>query len=96
MKEKRFNNCFCTIIVGALIILFMPVCVEARRGCCSHHGGVCGCTCCDGTSLSAKCSPYYPACSENKQVSKAKPAAKKKSKHKKKQTDVLDNPLLQQ
>lgn len=27
---------------------------EARRGCCSHHGGVCGCggdtlRCCDGT-----------------------------------------------
>lgn len=36
---------------------------EARRGCCSHHGGVCGCACCDGKPLSAKCSPYYPWCS---------------------------------
>jgi hypothetical protein len=31
----------------------------ARRGCCSHHGGVCGCSggraaCCDGT-LSPSC-----------------------------------------
>jgi predicted transporter len=31
----------------------------ARRGCCSHHGGVCGCSqgravCCDGT--------YSPTC----------------------------------
>ena len=36
--------------------------VQARSGCCSHHGGVCGCRCCDGTSLSATCAPYYPSC----------------------------------
>jgi len=38
----------------------------ARRGCCSHHGGVCGCdkeknriVCCDGTySPSCTCSGY--------------------------------------
>jgi len=38
----------------------------ARRGCCSHHGGVCGCDqstdriiCCDGTfSPSCRCSTY--------------------------------------
>lgn len=46
--------------------------VEARSGCCSHHGGVCtyecpdgvniGYCCCDGTSLSAKCAPYYSSC----------------------------------
>lgn len=38
----------------------------ARRGCCSHHGGVCGCNeasnrieCCDGTlSPSCTCSGY--------------------------------------
>lgn len=35
---------------------------EARRGCCSWHKGVCGCSCCDGTPLSAKCAPYYPHC----------------------------------
>ncbi len=35
---------------------------EARSGCCSWHGGVCGCKCCDGTPLSAKCAPYYPLC----------------------------------
>ena len=33
--------------------------IEERRGCCSHHGGVCGCQggralCCDGT-LSPSC-----------------------------------------
>lgn len=39
---------------------------EARSGCCSHHGGVCGCRCCDGTSLSSKCAPYYPSCSRAK------------------------------
>jgi hypothetical protein len=36
-----------------LIICLNPV--DAGRGCCSHHGGVCGCACCDGTPLSAKC-----------------------------------------
>jgi hypothetical protein len=34
----------------------------ARSGCCSHHGGVCGCGCCDGSSLSSTCAPYYPWC----------------------------------
>jgi LPXTG-motif cell wall-anchored protein len=37
---------------------------EARSGCCSHHGGVCGCGCCDGSSLSATCAPYYPSCND--------------------------------
>lgn len=39
-----------------------PFAVDARSGCCSWHGGVCGCGCCDGTSLSATCAPYYPQC----------------------------------
>ena len=48
-----------------IIILFFTILLatnisEARQGCCSHHGGVCGCQCCDGTSLSTKCAPYYP------------------------------------
>lgn len=44
------------------ILLLSPGLVSARSGCCSHHGGVCGCGCCDGTSLSATCAPYYPGC----------------------------------
>ena len=40
----------------------------ARSGCCSSHSGVCGCGCCDGTSLSATCAPYYPACSASKKT----------------------------
>lgn len=44
--------------------MFLIPCIsDARSGCCSHHGGVCGCGCCDGTSLSATCAPYYPQCS---------------------------------
>lgn len=47
--------------------LFLPFLslnkVDARSGCCSWHGGVCGCSCCDGTSLSSTCAPYYPECS---------------------------------
>jgi len=38
---------------------------DARRGCCSHHGGVCGCECCDGSGLSDICAPYYPSCNSN-------------------------------
>jgi len=51
-----------------LFILFIfslflqPLKVEARSGCCSHHDGVCGCECCDGTALSSTCAPYYPEC----------------------------------
>ena len=52
------------------IILFLaslaPLGLEARSGCCSHHDGVCGCRCCDGTFLSATCAPYYPQCSTPK------------------------------
>ena len=47
----------------SLFLFFMSVnMVEARSGCCSHHGGVCGCGCCDGSSLSSTCAPYYPQC----------------------------------
>ena len=51
-------------ILPALIIFFLSVnLVSARSGCCSHHGGVCGCGCCDGSALSNTCAPYYPECS---------------------------------
>ena len=30
-------------------------------------GGVCGCGCCDGSSLSATCAPYYPECNQPQQ-----------------------------
>ncbi len=45
-----------------LVLLLQFTTVFARSGCCSHHGGVCGCGCCDGTGLSATCAPYYPEC----------------------------------
>ena len=47
-----------------LSLIFLPKSIEARSGCCSYHGGVCGCGCCDGSPLSAKCAPYYP-CNTN-------------------------------
>jgi hypothetical protein len=67
MKEKIKK-------ISLLIALFLffslvPILnTEARQGCCSHHGGVCGCRCCDGTPLSAKCAPYYPQCSTPKPI----------------------------
>jgi hypothetical protein len=50
-----------TILLGFVFFANFTF-VEARSGCCSHHGGVCGCGCCDGTSLSTTCAPYYPNC----------------------------------
>ena len=49
-------------------IFTTPNIVEARSGCCSHHGGVCGCGCCDGSALSTTCAPYYPECSRTVNV----------------------------
>ena len=46
-----------------IFIFFLSPFVQARSGCCSHHSGVCGCSCCDGTPLSSTCAPYYPNCS---------------------------------
>lgn len=48
------------LLISFFIII--PLAGFARSGCCSHHGGVCGCGCCDGTDLSATCAPYYPQC----------------------------------
>jgi hypothetical protein len=52
------------IVIIQSLLLFHPTIVIARSGCCSHHGGICGCGCCDGTSLSTTCAPYYPSCSK--------------------------------
>lgn len=53
---------FYSILLFIGIFLVFNI-VEARSGCCSWHGGVCGCGCCDGTPLSSTCAPYYPGCS---------------------------------
>lgn len=55
---------FIFIVAIVLFALTTSLNVEARSGCCSHHGGVCGCGCCDGTGLSATCAPYYPECND--------------------------------
>lgn len=55
------------LLLAAFVITInslLPKNVYARSGCCSHHGGVCGCSCCDGRPLSSTCAPYYPACSQ--------------------------------
>lgn len=55
---------FLTLTFVFIFCLLFPKVVDARSGCCSHHGGVCGCGCCDGTGLSNTCAPYYPECSQ--------------------------------
>jgi len=64
MKEKikKILLLLIPIFVLSLFILLPFDKVEARQGCCSWHGGVCGCQCCDGTPLSSTCLPYYPEC----------------------------------
>ena len=69
IKMKRF-----IVILVLAGILGMIGLAEAKSGCCSHHKGVCTCRCCDGTSLSATCAPYYPACTP---APVAKPARSK-------------------
>jgi hypothetical protein len=61
MKERLLKLFF--IIAVVFIFSFFST-SEARQGCCSYHEGVCGCGCCDGTSLSATCAPYYPQCNK--------------------------------
>jgi Fibronectin type III domain len=48
--------------IAVLLMLIVSVAVEAQSGCCSSHGGVCGCRCCDGTRLSDICAPHFPTC----------------------------------
>ncbi len=52
------------ILIFIFGVLFFPIKIEARRGCCSHHGGVSGCNssgrqvCRDGTlSPTCTCTP---------------------------------------
>lgn len=47
------------IIVLILFFSILNTPAFALRGCCSHHGGVCGCSCCDGIDLSYKCAKAY-------------------------------------
>lgn len=43
------------ILTYVIVLLLFAEPSFGERGCCSHHGGVCGGRCCDGTSLSMKC-----------------------------------------
>lgn len=64
-RREKFLLLGLNLALIAFALFLLPTGVEARSGCCSWHGGVCGCECCDGTSLSDTCAPYYPECNEN-------------------------------
>jgi len=64
IQELRLLPVFTAFILLFAFSLVYPALSLARSGCCSHHGGVCGCGCCDGSHLSSTCAPYYPQCSE--------------------------------
>ena len=64
MKNKKR-----ILLIIFIIFAFLPIAADARSGCCSWHGGVCGCGCCDGTPLSSTCAPYYPGCSSGSSYS---------------------------
>lgn len=57
------------------VFLFSIITPKANAwpGCCSHHQGVCGCGCCDGSPLSATCAPHYPECNSPAPVPKPTP-----------------------
>ncbi len=72
-QHKLWQKALLILLFIFLVASFVFVSsVEARSGCCSHHGGVCTYTCpdginfghycCDGTSLSSTCAPYYSNC----------------------------------
>jgi hypothetical protein len=48
------------LILTILLVLGLSPSLQAQSGCCSSHGGVCGCRCCDGTALSDRCRPHFP------------------------------------
>ena len=64
--ERRYamKNVSASLIFITFILIAGITSADASRGCCSHHGGVCGCACCDGTPLSAVCAD--PNCNETK------------------------------
>ncbi len=66
MCKKLLKTTIFVTLTMILLMAFLVGVAHARRGCCSHHGGVCGCRCCDGSSLSYKCAPYYPSCNERR------------------------------
>src|SRR5262249_51698865 len=53
---------FRRVLLFSLLGLWITAAAHAQSGCCSHHGGVCGCRCCDGSPLSNICAPYFPNC----------------------------------
>lgn len=67
---------FLFIVCLTVFFFFIPKDIRAQQGCCSYHGGVCGCSgisklCCDGT-LSPSCTcGYIPSYYYNPQPPKA-------------------------
>ncbi|HIH96804.1 MAG TPA: hypothetical protein HA348_04915, partial [Thermoplasmata archaeon] len=71
--EKSKLKVLVVLILVALLLSASVADIGAHSGCCSWHGGVCSYTCshgglgyrcCDGTSLTSTCRPYYAVCSD--------------------------------
>ena len=69
----KYHKSLIILILISFLLFGLITGIDAHKGCCSHHGGVCsyqcpnggiGYRCCDGTPLSAKCAPYYAQCSD--------------------------------
>lgn len=61
-SKIRIITTIATLLFVLSVAFLITNTTDARQGCCSWHGGVCGCGCCDGTPLSDTCAPYYPWC----------------------------------
>jgi len=76
-RVRSLVSVFLLLILPFFLFTYLILSIPsfARSGCCSWHGGVCGCRCCDGSALSAKCAPYYPSCNSAPVVQKVYPTA---------------------
>ncbi len=68
--QKRIPYRLFLSIFTLITLTILSLQVSAQQGCCSSHGGICGCACCDGTNLSASCQALVtcenstPVCTE--------------------------------
>ena len=61
------------IIILFLLVVIIPISIEARSDRCSHHGGVCWRSCCDEKPLSSTCAPYYSECNGSEEAGQILP-----------------------
>ena len=57
------------ILITSLLFISLAHNAFAVKGCCSNHGGVCGCECCDGSLFTMRCQKLYSECKKPQDTS---------------------------